>query len=70
MLTRGHSLWTARGIADLMIVHVCHVRRDGRVRNPRSDSMRNPPTNQRRKSFFGSHRRPNNGTGWQLNVAA
>ena len=33
-------------------VEVRHVRRDSRDRNPRDNSMRNPPTSQRRRNFF------------------
>jgi hypothetical protein len=51
-------------------VQVHHVRRGGRDRNPRGNSVRYSQTNQGRRSFFGSQGRPNDGTDSQLNAAA
>jgi hypothetical protein len=51
-------------------VHVRHVRRDGRDRNHRGDSMRNSRTNQGLRGFYGGQGRLNDGTDSQLNAAA
>jgi hypothetical protein len=51
-------------------VQVCHVRRDGRDRNPAGDSMRNPRTNRGRRSFYGGQGRTDNCTDSQLNAGA
>jgi hypothetical protein len=50
--------------------HISYVRRDGRDRNPRGDSIRNPQTRQGRKSFYGGQERPNDGNDSELNAAA
>jgi hypothetical protein len=51
-------------------VHVRRARRDRRDTNPRGDAMRNPRTNQGRRSVFGGQRRPNDGTDSELCAAA
>jgi hypothetical protein len=47
-----------------------HVRRDGRDRNSRGDSIRNPRLSQGQRSFYGRQGRPNDGNDSEINAAA
>jgi hypothetical protein len=51
-------------------VQVGHVRRDGRDRNSRGDSARNPRTSQGRRTFYGGQGRQNDENDSELNAAA
>jgi hypothetical protein len=51
-------------------VQARHVRRDGRDRDSRGFSMRNPSISAGLRNFYGGQGRPNDGTDPQLNTAA